>query len=63
MSKSSLYIEITRRERDTILAALRLFRDYPEPLGDMLTDIATNCGGHLGLDDEEIDALCQRINT
>lgn len=49
-------------ERDAILAGLRLLqRAHILPLEIM--DIATNGEEHLVLDDDAIDALCERINA
>lgn len=55
------------RERDTILAALRVYGDWlsnrPTDRG-MVNDIALNGGKHDRLmGPKEIDALCERINA
>lgn len=54
-------IEIDDRELATILAALRMFqrndRDFE------LTEIQTDNGLFTALSDEEIDTLCERINS
>lgn len=56
------------RERDTILAALRVFDAWRcgEPIDrEMIVDIETNGGKHPspGLSAPELDALCERINS
>lgn len=64
-----LYI-FTERERDTIIAALRLYQDrdikaVANDWGrfDALQDIATNGGKHDALDENEIDILIEdKIN-
>lgn len=60
-------LEISDQERDMILAALRLWIDVVndgggEYLNDTLINIATNGDQHPMMDDQEIDALCERIN-
>lgn len=52
-------------ERDTILAALRLWQEKVQvgDVGGVLLDIANNGGQHNGLDLEGIDDLCERLNT
>lgn len=59
-------LEISDQERDMILAALRLWidvvNDGAEYINDMLLNIATNGDRHPMMDDQEIDALCERIN-
>lgn len=54
----------TPEERNTILAALRLWQ-HTDKYGILpvdLVEIATNDGAHDQLDDAAIDALCERIN-
>lgn len=59
------------RERDQVLAALRLWQHFQAgrvgllPLAEIkaMQDIATNGGKHTLMTVEEIDALCQRINV
>lgn len=58
-------IGVTARERDAVLAGLRLLQlgiasGSFEPA---LKNILTNDGAHDGLDLPEIDALCERINV
>lgn len=65
MAQRTLTIQISPEERDTILAALRLWQDDITGTsndGAMLEDIATNGGEHEALGEEAIDALCERIN-
>lgn len=65
-----LIIRLEPRERDTILAALRLWQDrdirkVADDWGriEMLDDIATNGGAHEALDENEIDILIEdKIN-
>src|SRR5215831_6711584 len=52
-------INLTKRERATILAALRRWLSYPAARGS--DSIATNGGKHKPLDDGEIDRLCKRL--
>ena len=49
-------------EMATILAALRLLQAAPA-LPREIEEIATECGDFERLDDEQIDELCERINT
>jgi hypothetical protein len=49
------------QETAIILAGLRLIQRQGVP--DDLEDIATNFGAFDPLDDDDIDALCERINT
>lgn len=60
---------LTARERDTVLAALRLWQE-PASMAEIgsqqandLGTIATNCGRHVMLDMDEVDDLCERLNT
>ena len=54
-------MEFNAVERDTILAALRLWQRTKEiPQG--ILDIATNGGAHAVIEDNDIDELCERIN-
>lgn len=59
-----LNIGVTARERDVMLAGLRLLqlalaRDDIDP---PLRSILTNDGAQVGLDSPQIDALCERIS-
>ena len=62
----AICIRVTARERNTILAALRLWKDDligESPDDAMLEDIASDGGRHDKLTDEDIDTLCERINS
>ncbi len=54
-----MLIKLTKRERATILAALRRWLSYPA--AREADSIATNGGKHKALDNGEIDRLCKRI--
>jgi hypothetical protein len=56
----SFHISITEREHATILAALRLWQEADEHNRGDLRDIAETHG--VPLSNNEIDALCERIN-
>lgn len=60
-------IEVDDREVATILAALRFYqagRQFDASARmEAIDDIATNGGDVDALDAEEIDELCERINT
>ena len=53
----------SERETATILAALRYWQRTGSTGGTLERDIATDCDGLEPLSREEIDALCERINT
>ena len=53
-------VELTERERATILAALRRWLSYPAARA--ADSIATNGGKDKPLDDGEIQGLCKRIS-
>ncbi|QIG75705.1 hypothetical protein EVC20_134 [Rhizobium phage RHph_Y2_17_1] len=59
-------LHLTAQQRDMIIASLRLWidvvNDGAEYITPELLDIATNGDSHALMDDNEIDALCQRIN-
>jgi hypothetical protein len=64
-------IRLTGLERDTILAALRLWQRHIEPQGGVaevlcdnreLIQIATNGGQHEKLTAKQIDQLCEDLN-
>ncbi len=60
-----MLLRVNDREHATILAALRSYQRV-EPAGlvpSAIEDIATNCGLHEPMLVDEIDALCERINT
>ncbi|HIV77290.1 MAG TPA: hypothetical protein H9899_07180 [Candidatus Sphingomonas excrementigallinarum] len=54
-------VSIVGPERDTVLAALRLWQRLGGASSEEW-DIATNGGSHEGLDDAAVDALCERLN-
>jgi hypothetical protein len=54
-----MIINLTKRERATILAALRRWLSYPA--AREADSIATNGGKRKPLDNAEIDRLCKRI--
>jgi hypothetical protein len=62
-------LTVTCQEFDTILAALRVYQqEYLDPWGVVMCDagidgIATLLGQHPALIYEEIDDLCEKINT
>jgi hypothetical protein len=55
-------MELNDRELSTILAALRMWQQSTWRKVE-LENIVTNDGTVVPLDNAEIDALCQRINT
>ena len=52
-------VKLTKRERDTILAALRRWLSYPAARD--ADSVATNGGKHKPLDNFEIEQLCKRF--
>ena len=54
-----MMVNLTRRERATILAALRRWLSYPA--AREADPIATSGGKHKPLDNSEIERLCKRI--
>jgi hypothetical protein len=54
-----MQIKLTKRERATVLAALRRWLSYPA--AREADSVATNGGKHKPLDNAEIDRLCKRI--
>ena len=54
--------EITPRERDTILAALRHWQNTMHKADPEIRDIADNENPGSALDVNEIDELCEHIN-
>jgi hypothetical protein len=54
-----MILKLSKRERATILAALRRWLSYP--VAREADAIATNAGKHKPLDDGEIQRLCNRI--
>src|SRR5215475_8859238 len=55
-----MVVKLSKRERATILAALRRWLSYPA--AREADTIATNRGKHKPLDDGEIQRLCKRIS-
>lgn len=55
-----MLINVNPRQRDTILAALRLFQTHAPSISDHLREIAEENGPHLA--DDEIDTLCEGLN-
>ena len=63
-------MKFTNSERDTILAALRYWQaTLEEADGHTIGDfkryelVATNCEEHKALTADEIDDLCEKVNT
>jgi len=56
-------IAISNRERDTILAGLRLFQKGGGVISSGIQAIATNGETAVPLSPNEIDDLCERINV
>jgi hypothetical protein len=54
-----MIVKLTRRERATILAALRRWHSYPA--AREADSIATSGAKHKSLDNGEIERLCKRI--
>jgi hypothetical protein len=57
---TKMIINLTKRERATILAALRRWQSYPA--AREADSIATNGGRHRPLDNAEIERICKRIS-
>lgn len=56
-------LEVSHRERDAILASLRLWQRTPDDAKIPEAEIFTNSDTHGGLTLEEIDQLCENINV
>lgn len=58
-------VSLTARERDALLAGLRLLQIAlaRSALDEALRSVLTDDDAHAALDLEEIDALCERINV
>jgi hypothetical protein len=56
-----MIVKLTKRQRDTILAALRRWVSYPA--AREADSIATNGGKHKPLDNSEIERLCKRMTN
>lgn len=58
---------LNEEELATILAALRFYQSEgmgnPDNRSDAIQEIATNAGELTSLDSDDIDALCERINS
>jgi hypothetical protein len=62
---ASVLLRVTPEERDTLLAALRLWQEFREglpPKEEWLVAIASNGDTHPPLENEDVDALSERIN-
>ena len=53
---------LTGKETDTIIAALRLYQSATPRALAQVHDIATNCGEHDDMTADEIDSLCEALN-
>ena len=54
---------LSLRDGVHILAALRLWQETTNRYEDWIGEISTNQGAVVPLNDEEIEDLCERINT
>lgn len=66
--KKDIVLIVNERELATILAALRFHQDENLRTGTeipdcKISDIATNCGTLKSLNFDEVNKLCERINT
>jgi len=61
--EKEIRLTVTLREFHTILAALRLWQETANRGEEWMNEIATDNGEVKALDDEEIEGLCDRINT
>lgn len=59
--EKNITLKVDNREFGAILTGLRILQNqsYLDP---SLSEILTNCGEFHGLDNNEIDALCERLN-
>ena len=57
-----MLLSVTPREFATVLAALRLWQEQDAPPARQY-DIATDCGEFEPLGNDEINALCERLNV
>lgn len=53
---------LTDRELGAVLAGLRLWQAWEASADESLRDIADGGGAFAPLSDDEIDALCERLN-
>ena len=58
-----MLLSVTPREFATILAALRLLAGARSHRQQRRYDIASDCGEFEPLDNDEIDTLCEQLNT
>ena len=67
MSNQAPLLRVSSRELHTLLATLRFYQEQgqcePANRSEWIEDLATNGGGVQALTDDEIDQLCERINT
>jgi hypothetical protein len=67
MSNQKLLLRISLRELNTVLAALRFYQEQGQcdsaKRSESIGDVATNGGHTQALTGNEIDELCERINT
>src|SRR5215472_7856470 len=56
---TKMIVKLAKRERATVLAALRRWLSYPA--AREADSVATNRGKHKPLDNAEIERLCKRI--
>lgn len=56
-------ITVSDAEHATILAALRVFQQAPNHIWNSVRDIRTNCGTLQPMKREDLDGLCEKVNT
>ena len=65
-AQSASFLMISAEERNTVLAALRVYQrsGYGNPAAqpDWISDLASNGGTEHPVDDKGIDALCEKVN-
>lgn len=54
---------LSTKEINTVLAALRFFQMKGAAAGPEIADLATNNGAESPMSNDEIDALCERLNV
>jgi hypothetical protein len=61
------YHRLSDQDHATVLAALRLYQENlrlsDEPMPQRFVDIATNDGAHPEMSADEIDLLCEQLNS
>lgn len=62
-AKENRRMQLSDKQRATILAALRFWQATPSDETEDYNEIATNSGAHDALNLEDIDALCEQINV